>query len=125
MISNIIWWVRSLSFLVLRVGGVGDWSVYIEVLSGIPGGLSLCFCVVGEDGDMWEDLECLVPKFVRSERLLLLVWRVGGGGASSIHIEVFLGVPGGLLLCLCVSGRLWVVGRFGLFLSYFFGSESL
>ena len=49
--------------------------------------------------------------FFGLEGLLLLFWKVGGIGASSIYFEDFLSIPGGLSLSFCVVsgyGDLWL-----------------
>ena len=85
--------------MVWRVGGIDASSIHIKVFSGVSAGLSLCFCVGGGNSDLCRDFEYFDTKFVRLEDLSLLVWRVGGVGVSSVHIEVFSGVPAGLSLC--------------------------
>ena len=62
-------------------------------------------CVVGKDGDVLGDFEFFTANLFGSEGLSLLVWWVGGVGASSVHIKLLSGVPAGILFCfLCVVG---------------------
>ena len=48
--------------------------------------------------DSINTLSFLVEIFVGSEGISLLFWILGGVGEISIHLEVFLGVPAGLLV---------------------------
>ena len=65
---------EGVPLFLLIVGRVDDLSIDLEVFSGVPGGLSIYFCVVGRDGVSWGGLERVAPV---AEDSSLIIWNVG------------------------------------------------
>ena len=92
-----------------KVGGVGALPVHFEVVSGVSGGLSLCFCVVGGDGNLRGSLESFAPVVEGSslifgdiDRFDIFYWDPAQLVPGIIGIlETFLSGLGQLLNCEC------------------------